>query len=141
MTIEMGPDGSEPGPPDDPVFQHLLEQALYMDLGVSVAEVPMKHLRRFANHHRPELSRLGREVVDAIKTEWAKGRPPRLWVYSKPDHFVVSDDYHSLAAAEERQASSVPVYIIGIYPKNLDVEIKGVLAKSALHRMFGMETT
>jgi len=85
-------DGNQWTPPDDPVFQYLLQEALYGHLPIFFAAVSLPRVRRYAPDFRPERTEEGPAVVRQIINRWRKGDTPYCWVYPEGRAF----HYHRL---------------------------------------------
>ena len=112
-------------PPDDSVFQHLLMEAAAGRLSVYFAVVPFSRLRRFAPTFHPENTNGGGDVVAEIMRHWRAGDFHKMWVYPKGEHFIVSDDYFTLAAAERGQPDFVPCWVLGMVSEGYATDVQG----------------
>ena len=125
-------------PPGDPVFQYLMEQALFGAVPVYYAAIPFARLKRFAPTFRPENTEHGREVVAAIMARWRAGDMAKMWVYPKGQLFIVSDDYFTLAAAEKGQPEYLPCWVLGAVPNGAAKDVQGPMDQKPLREMFGL---
>lgn len=100
-------------PPDDPVFQYLMQQAVYGFIPVYGAIIEPNRFRRFDPAFRPELEPTGDAAVQDIMRRWNAGEKFQMWVYPDENDLVVSDDYLTLAAIERGKPQTVAVQIIG----------------------------
>ena len=112
-------------PPDDPVFQHLLQEAVDGRLPVYFAAVPLSRLRRHSPSFHPELTHGGSDVVSQIMARWHAGDFAKIWVYPAGQQFVVADDYFVLAAAEKGQPDFLPCWILGNVPEGYAKDVQG----------------
>jgi len=102
-------------PPDDPVYQYLLEEAVTGRVPIYFAAVPLALITPFAPDFHPEKSPEGEHIVQAVMTEWRAGNFRNLWVYPHEDHFIMADDYFTYVAALKGQPDFVPCWVLG-YP-------------------------
>src|SRR5665213_2755357 len=100
-------------PPDDLVFQYLLQEAATGGVPVYFAAVPLASLVRFAPTFAPEKTEDGEAPVLQIMQQWREGKTTNMWVYPRGDMFVVADDYFTLAAAERGKPDFVPCWVLG----------------------------
>ena len=124
-------------PKPDPVFQHLLIEAVKGRVPVHFANVAFNRLRRFDTTHRPELTVSGRGYVAQIIAAWRARQPWPMWVYPEDDKFVASDDYFIFAACEQDRRDSVPCLVLGT-PNGQGVSIlKGPLTVEEIKEALG----
>lgn len=126
-------------PPIDPVFQYLLQEALFGNLPVYFAAVPLGRVLRFEPTFRPEGGPNGEMIVAAIMQNCREGQFKQLWVYPKGDTFIASDDYFTLAAAERGQPDFVPCWVLGIPSPAAAKDVQGPIEQKALRKMFGFD--
>lgn len=100
-------------PKADPVFTHLLTEAVRGRQPVHFAIIALKLLRRFDVDHRPELSVSGKNILEQVIEMWPKGQPIPIWVYQSGDEFISSDDYFTFAAYEQKKLDRVPCFVFG----------------------------
>jgi hypothetical protein len=125
-------------PPHDPVFEYLLQEALFGALDVHFAGVRLPRVRRFASDFRPERTRGGDQVVAQIMAQWRAGNMSKLWVYPKGDLFIASDDYFTLAAAEAGQPDWLPCWVLGPFRRDHVRDVQGPIDRASLREMFGV---
>lgn len=115
MKADLSTEPTEPfEPPADPVFQHLLEQAVNGGIPVFGIVVSTDRLIAFDPAHRPELNRPGSQIVQGILRQWAEGAAPQPWVYPRGNQFVVSDDYFALTAIRLAKVGTIACQCLGI---------------------------
>jgi hypothetical protein len=68
-------------PKPDPVFNHLLFEAVKGRLPVHFAVIAFQRLKRFDVTHRPELTVSGKHFVTQIIAAWPEGQPWPMWVF------------------------------------------------------------
>ena len=100
-------------PKPDPVFNHLLFEAVKGRTPVHFAVIAFKCLKRFDATHRPELTVSGKHFIAQIVEAWPEGQPWPMWVYPSGDKFIASDDYFTFAACEQERQDFVPCYVLG----------------------------
>lgn len=126
-------------PPDDPVFQHLLEQAVTGQVPVYGIVVDVALLVPFAADHRPEETEGGRKIVQTMTREWQAGNHVQPWVYPKAGKFVVSDDYFVLAMARAGRLETIACQCLG-EPDRANVhDCQGPLGSDYVRRALGIE--
>lgn len=130
--------GNQWTPPDDPVFQYLLQEALYGHLPIFFAAVSLPRVRRYAPDFRPERTEEGPAVVQQIINRWRKGDTPYCWVYPKGELFILSDDYFTLAAAELGQPDFIPCWVLGHPSPDGAKDIQGPMKQMDMRKMLGM---
>src|SRR5581483_9339377 len=87
-------------PPQDPVFNYLIQEAAFGSVPTYFAEIPLARLKRFEPRFRPDTTPAGREVVATIMSNCRAGNVVTMWVYPKGKTFIVADDCFTLAASE-----------------------------------------
>lgn len=126
-------------PPVDPVYQYLLQEALFGWVPVYYAAIPLSRLRRFVPSFRPETTKNGEAVVAAIMERWRAGEFARMWVYPKGDLFIVSDDYFTLAAAEHGQPDLCPCWVLDEIKNDGKAEqVQGPISQVRVREMLGL---
>lgn len=100
-------------PPNDPVFQYLLQQAANGSIPVYFTGIPLTRLRRFDDHFRPEKQPNVSIVVEAISRDWRAGRMRYMWVYPLDSEYIVADDYITFASIEKGNPDLVPCWVLG----------------------------
>jgi hypothetical protein len=100
-------------PIDDPVYQYLLEQAIYGRLPVFSVVMTPARLRRFNDDFHPEHTADGAATVESILRGWGEGQQFQMWVYQRRDDVIVPDDYFVLAAIERARPETVTVQMLG----------------------------
>jgi hypothetical protein len=100
-------------PPDDPVFQHLLEQAVTGQVPVYGIVVDVALLVPFAADHNPQGTAEGRSIVQSMIGAWQEGQRFQPWVYPRAGQFVVSDDYMILAMAKAGGLETIGCQCLG----------------------------
>lgn len=124
-------------PPPDPIFQYLLEQAWWGSVLVYAAEVPLKLVRRFDPNWRPERLQDGIQAMKAAMGNIGEGRMSRPWVYPRADHFVLPDDYFTLACLELLKPDSIPVWHLGVPTGGLPAHVP--LSNDKVRQLIGAE--
>ncbi len=100
-------------PPDDLVFQHLLEQAVAGQVPVYGIVADVARLVPFAEEHRPEETEDGRKIVQTMIRDWQAGNHVQPWVYPRAGEFVVADDYFVLAMAKAGGLTTIGCHCLG----------------------------
>lgn len=100
-------------PKPDPVFNHLIVEAVKGRLPVYFAVIAFERVKRADPTHRPELTVSGKRYVTQIVEMWDEGQCWPMWVYPSGDKFISSDDYFTFAAYEREQFEHVPCYVLG----------------------------
>ena len=100
-------------PKPDPVFNHLIVEAVKGRLPVHLAVISMDRLKRFDATHRPELTVSGKQYVAQIIAGWQESAPWPMWVYPSGDKFIASDYYFSFAAYEQDHFDHAACYVLG----------------------------
>jgi hypothetical protein len=125
-------------PPNDPVFTHLLEEAVLGSVPVYFAALPTTSVVRFQPTFHPEHAKNGDAVVNAIMDEWRRGNFRPIWVYPKGNLFIASDDYFTLAATERGKPDFVPCWVLGLPSKTIAKDIKGPIAPKDVRKMLAL---
>ena len=100
-------------PPDDLVFQYLLEWAVEGKVPVYGIVADVARLVPFAEQHHPEETEGGRKIVQTMTREWQAGNHVQPWVYPKAGKFVVSDGYFVLAMAGAVRLETIACQCLG----------------------------
>ena len=124
-------------PKPDPVFQHLLIEAVKGRVPIHFAVVPFHRLRRFDTAHRPELTVSGKDYVAQIIAAWSEGQPWPMWVYPSEDRFIASDDYFTFAACEHERLDSVPCLVLGTPDGEGVSNLEGPLSVEQIKKTLG----
>jgi hypothetical protein len=124
-------------PKPDPIFKHLLIEAVKGRLPVYFAVIEFDHLRRFDVTHRPELTFSGKQYVEQIAELWEDGQIWPMWVYPSGGHFIASDDYFTVAAYEREQFEVAPCYVLGKPEADGVSDIRGPLTIEQIKQVLG----
>ena len=125
-------------PPDDPVFQYLLEQAIYGAIPVFGVVMKPHRLKRYADYYRPETTEEGAQVVRHMIVAWNAGRPVQPWIYPRNAHYIVSDDYFAMAAIEAGRPATIAAQFLG-WPNASDIlDKQGPLPTEQVKSMIGI---
>jgi hypothetical protein len=100
-------------PPDDPVYQYLLEEAGKGRIPVYFAAVPLSLIQPYDPEFHPEKTPKGKEVLDSTVAFSQGGKFHYLWIYPRQEHFVMSDDYLTYAAALKLQPDFLQCMVLG----------------------------
>jgi hypothetical protein len=121
------------------VFQYLLEQAV--DGNVPVFGVVMRpdNLRRYAEYFHPEVTDEGRHIVDSIMAAWNSGASSQPWVYPRGRHYVISDDYFTLAAIERGRPEAIGAQVLGWATGPDILQKTGPLSATHVRRLLGWQ--
>lgn len=123
----------------DPVFSHLLEEALAGRVEVFRAVVPTVTIRPFDVDYDPTRHPAGQAAVEEVDFNWRQGRYSPVWLYQRGEVFVLSDDYTIWAAIQRGNPDSIPCLVLGrpVHPEA--TEIEGPLDRSALRTALGFD--
>ena len=124
-------------PPSDPIFQYLLEQAWWGSVLVYAAEVSLKSVRRFDSNWRRERLPDGIPAMKEVMRTIGEGHLSRPWVCPKADHFVLSDDYFTLACLELLKEESMLVWHLGVPSEGLPAH--GPLANDKVRQLISAD--
>jgi hypothetical protein len=125
-------------PLKDEIFLYLLERALKGTVQVYYAEVSRTYIRRFDTNYDPRSHEVGKIAVAEVMDNWRKGRFKNVWVYEQQNHFVLSDDYITWAAAEEGQPDRMPCWILGEPTIDAAKNVQGPIAASEIPKLLGL---
>ncbi len=100
-------------PKPDPVFNHLIVEAVKGRIPVHFAVIAFDRVKRCDVTHRPELTVSGERYVEQIVAIWDEGQIWPIWVYPSGDRFIASDDYFTVAAYEREKLDVAPCYVLG----------------------------
>ena len=126
-------------PKPDPVFNHLLFEAMKGRLPVHFAVIAFQRLKRFDTTHRPELTVSGKQFVAQIIAMWQEGQPWPMWVYPSGDEFIASDDYLTFAACEQGRIDYVPCYVLGTPDGEGVTDLHGPLTVEQINKSLGFD--
>lgn len=100
-------------PPEDPIFAYLVEEAIRGRVPVYFVAVPLNLIRPFAPEFHPENVPGGKQALEALVAHSQGGKIQYIWVYPRQEHFVMSDDYFTYAAATKLQPDFLDCMILG----------------------------
>ncbi len=128
-------------PPDDNHFQLLMERAVKGKVPVYgiVVEAAKVRLRRSYPAHRPELTKVGAEIVAAMAAGWQQGKTIQPWLYTKDNQYIVADDYFWLALIEKYGVDTFAAQVLGKPLQEGLVQKVGPLERSQILRMLGLD--
>jgi hypothetical protein len=121
----------------DPVFDHLLENAIQGRVEVYWATVPVQIIRPYDPDYDPTKHPVGRLGVDAFDRAWRLGNSTPVWLYQKGSEFVLSDDYVVWEAVKALHVESVPALILGKPVHEGLRDIVGPLDQAAVRNALG----
>jgi hypothetical protein len=124
-------------PKADPVFVHLLTEAVRGRQPVHFAIIAFKLLKRFDDDHRPELSVSGKNILEQVIETWPKGQTNPIWVYQSGDEFISSDDYFTFAAYEQKKVDQVSCFVFGTPEGKGVTDIQGPLTVEQIKKSLG----
>ena len=102
-------------PPEDRLFQHLMQQAAQgrVDVYGAVIETAKVKFKRTHRSHRPERTQQGQQILQAMWDAWQGGNRPQPWLYVWDGAYAVADDYYWLALIEQGKPKSIAAQILG----------------------------
>ena len=102
-------------PPEDRLFQHLMQQATQGNVDVygAVIETAKVEFKRTHSSHRPERTQEGQQILQAMWDAWQTGNRPQPWLYVWDGAYAVADDYYWLALIEQGKPESIAAQILG----------------------------
>ena len=124
-------------PASDPVLVHLMVEAAKGRLPVHFAIIEFKSLKRFDNAHRPELLVSGKDILEQIVDTWQEDQPRPIWVYPSGDEFIMSDDYFTFAAYEQKQMDFVSCFVLGVAEGEGVSDVQGPLTVEQVKKQLG----
>lgn len=128
-------------PPDDPVYGYLLEEAAKGRVPVFFAAVPLNLIRPYAPEFHPENVPGGKQALEALVAHSQGGKLQYIWVYLRQEHFVMSDDYFTFAAALKLQPDFLHCMVLG-HPNVPGVkDIQGPIRYEDVRELLGLSTS
>jgi hypothetical protein len=127
-------------PPTDPVFQYLWQEAMFGQLPVFFAAIPLPRVVPFDPTFRPECTADGQKVILSLMHDWKNGNFHNVWVYPRGDLFVAADDYFTLAAAKRGQPDFLPCLVLGTPALESVKDLQGPVDQDQLRAMFELNS-
>lgn len=123
-------------PKHDDRFSALFKGAVSGEVPIYFAAVPLAICVPFDLDYRPDLHRLGGQVITQVFDAWSNGQFQSLIVYQRGKWFVVSDDYIPLFATLRGRPDYVPCWVLGKPDSDLVRDVQGpILSKDFLDKV------